>query len=340
MTWYMDKGPDSDVILSSRVRLARNLCDRPFPNKLDSARAAALSQEVADAFLGDSRDRRADYLDVDLGCLPEQDRMALAEKRLISEDLARFGECRRAIISRDESVSVMVNEEDHIRIQAMAAGFALDAAYRKAEAVALLLEERLPIAWSDKYGFLTACPTNTGTGMRASAMAHLPGLAMAGLLRGAIESLGKMGFAVRGNYGEHSQASGLLFQISNQITLGLGEDELLTDLKRVVGQLVAQERKARKSVYDKDPVGLDDRASRALGLLRSARRMGSEEAMQLISDVRLGLALRLVDGVTEESLNRAIVSIGPASVQKSAGHPMGEAERDVERARTLHSILT
>ncbi len=339
MTWYMDKGPDSDVILSSRVRLARNLSDQPFPNKLDSANAAALSRSVSEAFIGQSRDRRADYLDVDLGCLPEEDRMALAEKRLISEDLARFGECRRAIISRDESVSIMVNEEDHIRIQAMAAGLDLDAAYRKAEAVALLLESRLPIAWSDKYGFLTACPTNTGTGMRASVMAHLPGLAMANLLRSAIESLGKMGFAVRGNYGEHSQASGYLFQISNQITLGLSEDELIADLRRVVGQLIDQERKARKAVSAADPVGMDDRANRALGLLRSARRMTTDEAMKLISDVRLGLSLKLISGVTEESLNRAIVSIGPASVQKSAGHPMGETERDVARAKTLQAIL-
>ena len=339
MTWYMDKGPDSDVILSSRVRLARNLCDLPFPNRLDTERAAALSKTVSDAFIGESRDRRADYLDVDLGCLAEEDRMALAEKRLISEDLARFGECRRAIISRDESVSIMVNEEDHIRIQAMVAGLDLDAAYRKAEAVALLIESRMPIAYSEKYGFLTACPTNTGTGMRASVMAHLPGLAMISMLRGAIESLGKMGFAVRGNYGEHSQASGNLFQISNQITLGLSEDELVADLRRVVAQLISQERKARQAIYDADPVGMRDRASRALGLLRCARRMSSEEAIRLISDVRLGLALGLLSDVTEESLNRAIVSIGPASVQKNAGRLMGETERDVARAETLQSIL-
>lgn len=339
MTWYMDRGPDSDVILSSRVRLARNLVGHPFPNRLEKEQAAAVSNMVSSSFFGDTRDRRAEYLDVDLGCLPDEDRMALVEKRLISEDLARFAECRRAIISRDESVSVMVNEEDHIRIQAMSSGFDLNAAYRKAEAVALLLESRLPIAYSGKYGFLTACPTNVGTGMRASVMAHLPGLAMAGLLRGAVESLGKMGFAVRGNYGEHSQAAGHLFQISNQITLGLGEDELIADLVRVAGQLVAQERKARKAVYDADPVGLEDRAGRALALLRSARRMSSAEAMALISDVRLGLSLQLVDGVTEESLNRAIISIGPASIQKNAGHPMNEAERDVERAKALHAIL-
>jgi protein arginine kinase len=182
MTWYMDRGPDSDVILSSRVRLARNLVGHPFPNRLEKEQAADVSNLVSASFFGETRDRRAEYLDVDLGCLPDEDRMALVEKRLISEDLARFAECRRAIISRDESVSVMVNEEDHIRIQAMSSGFDLNAAYRKAEAVALLLESRLPIAYSGKYGFLTACPTNVGTGMRASVMAHLPGLAMAGLL--------------------------------------------------------------------------------------------------------------------------------------------------------------
>ncbi len=339
MTWYMDKGPASDVILSSRVRLARNLVGYPFPNRLDSSGAGAISQAVTEAFFGASEERRAEYVDVDLGCLPEKDRMALVEKHLISEDLARLGACRRAIISRDESVSVMVNEEDHIRVQAMASGFDLDAAYRKAEAAALLLESRLPIAFHTQYGFLTACPTNVGTGMRASVMAHLPGLAMAGLLRGTVESLGKTGFAVRGHYGEHSKASGYLFQVSNQITLGLGEDELIADLRRVADQLVAQERKARQAVRDADPVGLADRANRALALLRHARRMTSAEAMTLISDTRLGLSLQLVEGVTEEALNRAIVSIGPASIQKQAGQTMNEKERDVERAKALHDIL-
>lgn len=339
MTWYVDKGPDSDVVLSSRVRLARNLCDFPFPNRLNPERAAALSQTVSDAFIGEDKDHKAEYLDVDLGTMAEEDRMALAEKRLISEELARNGECRRAIISRDESVTVMVNEEDHIRVQAIAPGLDLNAAYRKAEAVSMLLEERLPMAYSDKYGFLTACPTNTGTGMRASVMAHLPGLALAGRIQGTVEGLGKMGFAVRGNYGEHSHASGNLFQISNQITLGLSEDEVITDLQRVVGQLVSQERKAREVVSKADPVRLKDQASRSLGLLRYAIRITTEEAMRRISEMRLGVSLGFLPDISEEILNKAMVAIGPASVQKKAGHPMGEEERDIARAEIIRSIL-
>ena len=243
------------------------------------------------------------------------------------------------IISRDESVSIMINEEDHIRIQSMQAGLNLEDAFEAASAAALILEGRLSLAYSEKYGFLTACPTNTGTGMRASVMAHLPGLTMSGRIKDVIEGLNKMGFTVRGNYGEHSKAQGHHFQISNQLTLGLAEDDLINDLKRMLQQLIVQERNIRRELYRQHPVALEDKVMRAYGILRTARVMTSEEAVSLLSSVRLGLALGLFPKLTESDINRVQSMIGPASIQKARGRPLGPEDRDMTRAAIIREIL-
>lgn len=339
MTWYIDQGPESDVIISSRVRLARNLTRYPFPHKMDRTQSAQAAREIAEAFFQGNEERRHGYVDVDLAALPPEDRESLVEKRLISEDLARRTEGGRAIISRDESFSLMINEEDHIRIQSMKAGLDLQGAYRDAYLVALSLEQALPLAYSEQYGFLTACPTNTGTGMRASVMAHLPGLVQAGKIGLVLEGLGKMGFAVRGQYGEGSKAEGSLFQVSNQLTLGLSEDDLLSDLGRMVQQLIEQERQLRRKLYRSQPLELEDRSHRALATLRSARLMTTEEAQQLISDVRLGIALGILHDVTPQTLNRIIANIGPASIQKANGRQMNPHERDIARSSLIRDLL-
>lgn len=339
MTWYIDQGPDSDVIISSRVRLARNLDRYPFPHRLDKKQAKEAAKEIVDAFYGAEKERKRLYVDVDLSTLSAEDLESLVEKRLISEDLAREVPGARAIISRDESVSLMINEEDHIRIQSMKAGLDLEGAYQSAYLVALSLEQTLPLAYSEQYGFLTACPTNTGTGMRASVMAHLPGLVQAGNIRVILESLGKMGFAVRGLYGEHSKAEGNLFQISNQLTLGLSEEDLLSDLRRMVQQLLEQERQARKTLYQKSPVDIEDRAERSLAILRNARLMTNEEAQKLISEVRLGVALGILRDVNPPTLNRISSVIGPASIQKANGRQMNARERDTARASLIRDLL-
>lgn len=339
MTWYIDQGPDSDVIISSRVRLARNLDRYPFPHRMDKKQANEAAKEIVDAFYGTDKERKRQYVDIDLATLSAEDLESLVEKRLISDDLAREVKSARAIISRDESLSLMINEEDHIRIQSMKAGLDLEGAYQAAYLIALSLEQSLPLAYSEQYGFLTACPTNTGTGMRASVMAHLPGLVQAGHIRAVLESLGKMGFAVRGLYGEHSKAEGDLFQISNQLTLGLSEEDLLSDLRRMIQQLLEKERQARRLLYQKTPVELDDRAERSLALLRSARLMTTEEAQKLISEVRLGVALGILRDVTPQTLNRISSIIGPASIQKANGRQLNARERDMARATLMRDLL-
>ena len=339
MSWYIDQGPDSDVIISSRVRLARDLCNFPFPHRMDAQQAREAADEICEAFFQGDKDRKRAYMMIELETLSEEDQQALAEKRLISSDLAAKDASRRVIISRDESVSIMINEEDHIRIQSMQAGLNLEDAFEAASAAALILEGRLSLAYSEKYGFLTACPTNTGTGMRASVMAHLPGLTMSGRIKDVIEGLNKMGFTVRGNYGEHSKAQGHHFQISNQLTLGLAEDDLINDLKRMLQQLIVQERNIRRELYRQHPVALEDKVMRAYGILRTARVMTSEEAVSLLSSVRLGLALGLFPKLTESDINRVQSMIGPASIQKARGRPLGPEDRDMTRAAIIREIL-
>ena len=339
MSWYIDKGPESDVIISSRIRLARNLVQYPFPHRMAADQAAKAADEVIAAFLGDDPERHHAFLAIDLDTLGEIDRLALVEKHLVSEDLARPGKNHRVIISREESLSIMINEEDHIRIQAMQAGLDLNGCYTLASDASRLFEEKLGVAYSDTYGFLTACPTNTGTGMRASAMAHLPGLVMTGKIRTIVDSLGKMSFAVRGYYGEGSKSQGNIFQISNQLTLGLSEEDLITDLKRILDQLIEQERKARQALIQTRRLFVEDKIMRSFGLLQQARLVSAEEALGLISDLRLGLSLGLIQGYAESDINRLVASLGPASIQKSHGQPMNPEERDAARAESIRSLF-
>ena len=341
MAWYIDQGPDSDVMISSRVRLARNLEQYAFPHRMDAQTARQAADEIVKAFFQDDAERKRHYLLVDLDSLSFEDRLALAEKRLISEDLAKAGDgsFHRAMISRDESVSIMINEEDHIRIQSMQAGLNLEQAYDAAKQVAAILERELPVASHDKYGYLPACPTNTGTGMRASVMAHLPGLAMAGRIKDTVDGLIKLGFAVRGHYGEHSKSQGNLFQISNQLTLGISEEDLINDLKRMLQQLIEQERGVRRELYRRQPLLLEDRVMRAFATLKSARLMTHEEATELLSTVRLGMALGVLPNLQPADVNRIYALIGPASIQKAHGQAMSPAERDSARATVVRDLL-
>ncbi len=319
--------------------MARNLNHYPFPHRMDSQQARQAADEIVQAFYRGDEERKRNYLMVDLDTLNDEDRLSLAEKRLISDDLAEKGQQHRVIISRDESVSIMINEEDHIRIQSMQAGMNLEAAYEAAAQAAMILEHSLSLAYNEKYGFLTACPTNTGTGMRASVMAHLPGLNMTGRIKDTIDGLTKLGFAVRGYYGEHSKSQGNLLQISNQLTLGISEEDLINDLKRMLQQLIEQERKVRRELYRRQPLPLEDRIMRAYGLLSQARLIQTDEAVSLLSDLRLGISLGLLRDIHEADINRIQNAIGPACIQKAHGRAMTPEERDGARAAIIRELL-
>ncbi|MBP5491980.1 MAG: protein arginine kinase [Clostridiales bacterium] len=336
MSWYLEAGNDSDIVLSSRIRLARNLKGMPFPNRMnDTSRHKALEQ-IAEALL---KYQGNALMRMDIAQLPETDRRALIEKHLISEELAKGLEGQSVFISKDENVSVMVNEEDHIRLQVMAPGFALENTYKQAEDLAIYLEKALPVAFSEKYGFLTAYPSNTGTGLRASVMVHLPVITSIGRMTALTDSLSKAGYTVRGVYGEKSQPAGNIYQISNTITLGISENRTLQNFVKMINEVISLERKLRKDYYEKNKDRLEDRTYRSLGELTYARLLTSGEAMNRLSDLRLGVACGFLKEVDERQLMLLLNTIGNASVQKRCGDVLTQKDIDFKRAEFVREVL-
>ncbi|MGI6090865.1 MAG: ATP--guanido phosphotransferase [Saccharofermentanales bacterium] len=340
MAWYIEAGPQENVVLSSRVRIARNLQELPFPNRLNPEQAAAVEKQIEGCFLSlYPSQSRADWNIVRLAELEDMQRLALAEKHLLSKRMLEPGCNKKLIISKDESQSMMILEEDHLRIQAMSAGLDLEQAYRLASDLTCKLEAKLPLAWDDQFGFLTACPTNTGTGLRASVMLFLPGLIRTDQLRYLTDILGKAGYAVRGSNGEGSKVEGYRVQISNQMTLGLAESEILQDLNHLVKDLIQKEQEARRQLQRADSTGLEDQVWRARGILENARRISFEEACGLLAELRLGIGLGIIEQLPLTALNRIDANIGPASLQQISGKPLSAAERDQVRARLIREEL-
>lgn len=336
MSWYLEAGPDSDIVLSCRIRLARNLKGQHFPNRMNDEerkKVLSLTSDVLLKYAGSSLMR------MDIAPLPDTDRRALIEKHLISEDLAQGLEGQSAFISQDENISVMVNEEDHLRIQVMAPGFAVENTYKQAEALAVYLEEKLPIAFSPKYGFLTAYPSNTGTGLRASVMVQLPAITMLEHMQALTESLSKAGYTVRGVYGEKSQPAGNIYQISNTITLGISEKTTLENFVRMINNVIELERKLRSEFYGKNKEKLEDRVYRSLGELSFARILKQKEAMNRLSDLRLGVACGFLKEVDEKQLLLLLNTVGDASVQKRCGKILEPHEIDIKRADFVREAL-
>lgn len=336
MSWYLEAGNDSDIVLSSRIRLARNLKGMQFPHKMDDEERKKVLGFVSDVLL---KYEKNSLMRMDIAPLPETDRRSLIEKHLISEDLAQGKEGQSAFISQDENVSVMVNEEDHLRIQVMAPGFALENTYKQAEDLAVHIEKALPVAFSEKYGFLTAYPSNTGTGLRASVMVHLPIITSLGRMPALSESLSKAGYTVRGVYGEKSQPAGNIYQISNTITLGISEKQTLMNFAKMINEVIALERKLRSDFYEKNKDRLEDRVYRSLGELEFARLLSAGEAMNRLSDLRLGVACKFLKEVNERQLMLLLNTIGDASVQKRCGEELLPKDIDMKRADFVREVL-
>ena len=336
MSWYLEAGNDSDIVLSSRIRLARNLKDMPFPNRMNDEEREKVLNVTSDALLHYTG---SNLMRMDIAPLPETDRRALIENHLISEALAKGLAGQSCFISKDENISVMINEEDHIRIQVMAPGFALENTYKQAEELAIHLEKNLPIAFSEKYGFLTAYPSNTGTGLRASVMVHLPVVTSIGRMPALTDSLSKAGYTVRGVYGEGSHSAGNIYQISNTITLGISESRTLQNFAKMINEVIALERKLRSDFYEKNKDRLEDRVYRSLGELTFARMLTAGEAMNRLSDLRLGVACGFLKEVGERDLMLLLNTIGNASVQKRCGQELLPKDVDVKRAEFVREVL-
>ncbi|MCC6464113.1 MAG: protein arginine kinase [Planctomycetes bacterium] len=335
--WLKGTGPDSDVVVSTRVRLARNIRGYPFTGRATPAQRADILKITMEALRAAHLNRSVVGLELDR--LQETDRDVLVERHLISRELAGGDGPRGVVFGRGEMLSVMINEEDHLRLQWLKSGFDVDRAFGALRRVDQALEQVLPFAFSDRYGYLTACPTNVGTGMRVSVMVHLPALTMKDHIEKVFKAAQRMNHAVRGLYGEGTRAFGDMYQLSNQATLGRSEEELVANVKAIVPKVLEYERRMRGTIYTEERAFLEDKVQRSLAVLRSARRLSVQEMMSHLSMVRLGIDLRLVGDVSLETVNRLFILGQPSHLQREAGSSLNPAERDARRAEMVRAAL-
>ncbi len=335
-SWLSGAGDENEIVLSSRVRIARNLRGHRFTHHCDDAELSAILGACEDAA------RRARVFErgrvVEMGQISVLDRQFLAERHLVSREFIVQSAHRALVVNASEDVSVMINEEDHLRIQGFAAGFDLETAYQRADELDGALAG-LDLAHDDRFGYLTACPTNLGTGMRVSVLMHLPGLVHSREIDRLLDSLRKLNHSIRGLYGEGSDVMGNFFQISNSATLGVSEPEIVGGLREMVLRVVEFERRAREMLFRKARRLLEDKVWRAYGLLRYARSVSTREALSLISAVRMGVGAGLIADVPIRTLNRLLIYTQPAHLQKLSGRTMEPEERDVARAAYIRRVL-
>ncbi len=332
--WYLGVGEQSDIVVSTRIRLARNLNEYPFPNKLNTKSRTALNNIIKDAV---ETDNKFDLRFVEMKSLARFEAASMAERHIISPEFASDADGRALMISKDEDICIMLNEEDHIRIQIMKSGFALDEAYEVADEIDDLLGNKLEYAFDERIGYLTQCPTNLGTGMRASVMLHLPALTMNGQIHKLINTISKLGLTFRGAFGEGTKATGDMYQLSNQITLGISEEFAIKNLKAITLQLCANERAAREELLKS--IDTEDAIFRAYGTLKWARLLSTQELMDNLSLVRLGSVAGKIS-VPIETLNELMISMQPASINVMAAQKLEEKERDTIRATKVRNRLS
>ncbi len=336
--WLRGKGPMHDVVISSRIRLARNLAGMPFLNRCADAQQKEIEQRLRKEIL--AARIAADVFYVDIGAAGEMDRRLLVERHLISRQHAEATHPRGVAVSGDETVAVMVNEEDHLRVQVLRSGLQLDDAITEIDRIDDELEKRLDFAFHSRFGYLTACPTNVGTGLRVSVMLHLPALKMSGEIEKAFRAARDMRLAIRGLYGEGTEATGDFFQISNQTTLGKSEQQIIDEfVQQTIPHFIEYERKARDTLSSKQPVALEDKIFRALALLRSARTISSDETMYLLSLLRLGVNLQQVTSVDVQTVNELFLLTQPGHLQKILNREMDPQERGFARADYIRRRL-
>jgi protein arginine kinase len=335
--WLKGSGPESDIVISSRIRLARNLAEFPFVRRATSEEKAQIAKRVHLKI--EAIESWKDWLYLDLDRLDEVDRQFLVERQLMSREMAEGEGERAVVIDANERFSIMVNEEDHLRIQVMCSGLDLHAAWERIDKLDDDLEARLNYAFHQKLGYLTACPTNVGTGLRVSVMLHLPALVVTREIEKVFRSLQKINVAVRGLYGEGSQFMGDFYQVSNQITLGRTELELVDTVNEVVPRIIEYERRAREFLVNESEQDLHDDVSRAYGILCTAKKISSEETLHYLSKVRMGVNLGLIRSIEMATINKLFVHIQPAHLQKLRGQQLSVADRNIERAAYLQSHL-
>lgn len=337
--WMNGEGAESDVVISSRVRIARNIRSMPFPMMADPSQSLTVMEQLLDVAESGRLNGLGNLQKVRLTELTELEKLVLVEKHLISPNLANESRNGALILSPNEDISVMINEEDHLRIQCLSSGFQVHEAWDRASKIDDIFEEQVDYAFDEKHGYLTSCPTNVGTGIRVSVMMHLPALVMTGQISRILSAVTQVGLAVRGMYGEGSEATGNLFQVSNQITLGQSEQEIIENLFQVARQMIEHEKAARSKLLTDSRPRVEDRVRRSYGILSQAIIMDSKEASQRLSDIRLGVHLGLLPELNDQTLNELLVSTQPGFLQQTFGVAMSPEERDRSRAEIIRSRL-
>ena len=335
--WTRSDGPHHQIVISSRVRLARNLRGHPFPGwakKNDRLQILELIKPQVES-LPEMQDAYSEFLQ-DLTQLEKQ---VLVERHLISREHAAKGIGSAIVVNKKQTLSLMINEEDHLRMQVIRPGLQLRNTFKQIDKVDSSLEGKLDYAFHAQLGYLTACPTNVGTGMRASAMIHLPGLVLGDQINQVIQAVNKIGLAVRGLYGEGTEAMGNLFQISNQTTLGEREEDIIARLNKVIEQIIEHEQNARQMLLQKKPGTLLDHIGRGYGILCHAYSMTSKEALNLLSFLKLGVDLGLFPVESQEAVDELFILTQPAHLQRNSQQKLAPEERDALRAEIIREKL-
>ena len=327
----------NDVVISTRIRLARNLKDFPFPCKLNSQGREKVIEMVRDAVKKSNSPVASDFSFIRMSELTSSQSVSLVEKRLVSPEFISDTDGRALLISKDECFSIMINEEDHIRLQVITKGLSLEQAYDTADKLDTLLDENLDFAFDEKLGYLTQCPTNLGTGMRASVMLHLPALEKSRAINRIAGNLSKLGLTIRGAHGEGTEPKGALYQLSNQVTLGISEKAAIENLKNITEQLIAQENQARERLCAS--IDIQDAISRSLGILRSALVISHDEALKLLSNVRLGIVSKQITEVSTETIDKLMLAVEPATLTVALNKNLSAHDRDIERAKLIRAEL-
>jgi len=335
--WLKGTGPNADIVMSSRTRLARNIEKTPFSNRADPKQLENVLARVKEAALSIDFLKNSTFFR--LKDLNEIDRLFLVERHLMSPEHARDVEFKGLIVDSKEVVSIMVNEEDHLRVQILQSGLNLKECWRIGSEIDTEFSKRLPYAYSAKWGYLTACPTNSGTGLRGSVMLHLPALVFIGQINKVLQAIAKLGLNVRGFYGEGTEATGNIFQVSNQASMGMTEEDLIDSINKIINQSIYREETTRKSLALKNREALADRVSRAYGTLKSAHIISSNETITLLSAIRLGVDLGVIKNLDRRMVNELFILTQPAHLQKLEGKALNANERDIKRADLIREKI-
>lgn len=337
----LDTDATDHIVISSRIRLARNFDGILFTNRNDMSSLEKVNT-ISRGLLKPLKEADGhQYSNINLEQLSERERAILVEKHLMSPALEEKLPYRNLVVSDDASIVIMVNEEDHLRIQSMVSGLRLEEAYERILKIDKTIEDKYPYAFDERFGYLTACPTNVGTGLRASVMLHLPALTISGKITRLIRSIIQLGYSVRGLYGEGSEALGNIYQISNQRTMGTSEEDTIEQLTKIVEGIIAEERKSRQLLLHNDKEGLEDVLWRSYGVLQNARRVNGKEALTKLSDIQLGVDLNILPQWGKDSFNELIAITRPNFLSKYAGNDdLTDIERDSYRAKVIRQKLS